>query len=71
MSRAHAPSGSIRLTREALLLQSGITDARRRQATQTLAKALDRLRADGILRDYAPQPLSLDANEMISLTLSA
>ncbi len=71
VARAHAPNGSIRLTREALLLQSGITDARRRQATQTLAKALDRLRADGVLHDYAPHPLPLDANEMVSLTLSA
>lgn len=67
-ARAHALSGSVRLTREALLLQSGITDKRRRQATQTLAKALDRLSADGILRDYAPRPLPLDANDMISLT---
>jgi len=70
-AREHAVKGNIRLTREALLLQSGITDSRRRQATQTLAKALDRLCADGLLHDYAPRPLPLDANDMVSLTVCA
>ncbi len=70
-TRSHAANGTIRLTREALLLQSGITDSRRRQATQTLAKALDRLCADGVLRDYAPRPLPLDADDIVSLTVCA
>jgi hypothetical protein len=68
-ARARAVSGAIRLTRAALLDQSGITDTRRRQATGTLTKALDRLCAEGLLLDYAPRPLPLDANDLVSLTL--
>jgi hypothetical protein len=59
--------GSIVLTRDALLLQGGITDSRRRQATQTLTKALDRLRSEGVIEEYGPRPLP---TAMISLSLS-
>jgi len=65
----HATRGTIMLTREALLRQAGITDQRRRQATQTLAKVLERLCADALLQSYAPRPLPIEPSDYVTLTL--
>ena len=65
----HATRGTIMLTREALLRQAGITDQRRRQATQTLAKVLERLCAEALLQSYAPKPLPIEPTDYVTLTL--
>lgn len=65
----HATRGTIILTREALLRQAGITDQRRRQATQTLAKVLERLCAEALLQSYTPKPLPVELTDYVTLNL--
>jgi len=66
---AHATARQITLRRDTLLGHAGITDKRRRQATMTLTKLLDRLCAEGVLADYAPRPLPLEPTANVTLKL--
>jgi hypothetical protein len=66
----YAVDRRIIVTRDALLRHATITDRNRANATKTLARALDRLSARGILASYDPRPLPLEPKGLITLVLA-
>lgn len=59
------------VTRKALIKQANITDRSRTNSLKTLARALDRLQAEGLLLEYGPKPLPADDTGQITLVCAA
>jgi len=60
---------SIVLPRSTLLEHAGIHDRNVTNATRTLTRACDRLRADAVITDYAPRPLPIEKLALVTLHL--
>ncbi len=59
------------IARERLIAIAGIQNTRTGGSNRTLAKALDRLRAEGMIGQYEPKTLPTDPDAPITITWSA
>jgi len=69
--RMHTAKPYVRVSRQTLLDQADIRDRKPAQAGRTLQRALDALRAEGLLRSYSPCPLPLRSDDPILLQWDA